>query len=174
MKAVVSLAGATLGARRFLCLAALCLLGTAGSLQAQSGAADGGAAGSLAHPVDYLGAVGIGVSDLQRSTRFYTEVLGLQVLRTYELGYIEEIVLGWPGTTGSVVVLMHWPGQDRAYAGNDVKLVFYVDDPAAVIERIRERGRAIDREAIPHEAVDGAIVGLGRDPDNYVVEVLQR
>jgi catechol 2,3-dioxygenase-like lactoylglutathione lyase family enzyme len=132
------------------------------------------AAPAAAPAANYLGAMGIGVSDLQRSTSFYTEVLGLEVMRTYELGYIEEIVLGWPDSTGAVVVLMHWPDQPRRYDGNDVKLVFYVDDPAAVIARIRERGGRIDREATPHEAVDGAIVGLGRDPDNYVVEVLER
>lgn len=132
------------------------------------------AASATASATDYLGAMGIGVSDLQRSTTFYTEVLGLEILRTYELGYIEEIVLGWPDSTGAVVVLMHWPGEPRRYDGNDVKLVFYVDDPAGVIQRIRERGGRIDREAKPHEAVNGAIVGLGRDPDNYVVEVLER
>ncbi len=85
-----------------------------------------------------------------------------------------EIVLGWPDSTGAVLVLMHWPDQPRPYEGNDVKLVFYVDEPAEVIERIRERGGRIDREATPHDAVNGAIVGLGRDPDNYVVEVLER
>ena len=42
----------------------------------------------------------------------------------------------------------------------------------AVISRIRARGGKIDREAEPIDALPGAIVGLGRDPDNYVVEVL--
>lgn len=44
----------------------------------------------------------------------------------------------------------------------------------AVISRIRARGGKIDREAEPIAALPGAIVGLGRDPDNYVVEVLKR
>ena len=124
---------------------------------------------------DYLGAVGIGVSDLDASTRFYQAVLGLVVQRTYELGYIEEVVLGYPGSTGTVLVLMHWPGDEsRRYDGTDVKNVFYVDDPSGAIARIRELGGAIDREAIPHKAVKGALVGLGRDPDNYVVEVISR
>jgi len=162
---------------RLLVIRACCGLGLA--FAATFAGAEPGApaltGGPAAAPAaNYLGAMGIGVSDLQRSTRFYTDVLGLEVMRTYELGYIEEIVLGWPDSTGAVVVLMHWPDQPRRYDGNDVKLVFYVDDPAAVIARIRERGGRIDREATPHEAVDGAIVGLGRDPDNYVVEVLER
>ncbi len=124
---------------------------------------------------DYLGAVGIGVSDLARSTQFYQEILGLELLRVYELGYINENVLGYPGGEGAVLVLMHWPGDNtRRYDGSDVKNVFYVGDPKGVIERIRARGGAIDREAEPHEAVKGLLVGLGRDPDNYVVEVIQK
>ena len=124
---------------------------------------------------DYLGAVGIGVSDLQASTEFYRQILGLEVLRTYELGHLDEVILGYPDGGGTVLLLMHWPGDnDRRYDGSDVKNVFYVDDPVAVIERIRALGGKVDRDATPHEAVNGLLVGLGRDLDNYVVEVVQR
>jgi catechol 2,3-dioxygenase-like lactoylglutathione lyase family enzyme len=124
---------------------------------------------------DYLGAVGIGVSDLQASAAFYSAALGLEVLRTYELGYLDEIVLGYPGGDGTVLVLMNWPGDtERRYDGSDVKNVFYVNDATGVMQRIRELGGRIDREATPHPAVNGDLVGLGRDPDNYVIEVLQR
>ena len=60
-----------------------------------------------------LGALGIGVSDLQASTAFYAEVLQLEVLRTYELGYLNEVVLGYSESSGAVLVLMHWPEQQR-------------------------------------------------------------
>lgn len=158
------------GGRIWIGIALLVAVVTAAAPFQRAAAESSEAAGASA---DRMGAVGIGVRDLARSTAFYQEVLGMSVLRTYQLGYIEEVVLGWPGD-GPVVVLMHWPGQERRYDGNDVKLVFYVDDPAAVIERIRKRGGTVDREALPHEAVDGAIVGLGRDPDDYVIEVLER
>jgi predicted enzyme related to lactoylglutathione lyase len=69
---------------------------------------------------------------------------------------------------------MNWPDSDRVYEGDNIKLVFDVDDPAAVIARIRARGGKINREAGPIEALPGAIVGMGRDPDNYVIEVLKR
>lgn len=130
---------------------------------------------------DRLSLLGIGVADLQRSTEFYQAVLGMEVVRTYELGYINEVVLGFPASStgdaqapGAQLVLMNWPEQKRPYNGNDVKLVFDVDNPAAVLERIRERGGKIDLEAGPIDALPGAIVGLGRDPDNYVVEVIKR
>jgi catechol 2,3-dioxygenase-like lactoylglutathione lyase family enzyme len=122
-----------------------------------------------------LGNVGIGVKDLAASKAFYADVLGMQELRRYELGYIEEIVMGYPGDPGTSIVLMHWPNDaSRRYDGNDMKLVFYVDDPKAVIERIRARGLKIDREATPIEVLNGRIVGMGRDPDGYVIEVLTR
>ena len=123
---------------------------------------------------DRLSGVGFGVADLEVSRAFYADVLGLEVLRIYELGYLNEIVMGYKDSTQAVVVLMNWPNEERTYDGNNVKLVFDVDDPAAVISRIRARGGKIDREAGPIDALPGAIVGLGRDPDNYVVEVLKR
>ena len=122
-----------------------------------------------------LGAVGIGVKDLAASTRFYSDVLGMKVLRRFELGYLNEVVMGFPDATGATVVLMNWPGDAaRRYDGNDVKLVFYVHDPAQIIELIRKSGGKIDREAKPIEALNGTVVGLGRDPDNYVIELLAR
>jgi catechol 2,3-dioxygenase-like lactoylglutathione lyase family enzyme len=124
---------------------------------------------------DVLGAVGIGVKDLAASVAFYSDVLGLRVTRRFELGYINEVVLGFPDGTGASIVLMNWPNDAaRRYDGGDVKLVFYVDDPAAVLARIRARGGRIDREAAPIEALNGTVVGLGRDPDNYVVELIAR
>lgn len=128
---------------------------------------------------DFLGLAGIGVRDLEASKQFYVEVLGMQVVRTYELGYINEIVLAFPasvsGGKGASIVLMNWPGdKERRYDGNDVKLVFEVDDPAAIAARIKARGGKVDREAGPVDAVPGAVIAMARDPDNYVIELLKR
>ena len=140
---------------------------------ARTNAAD--AAPNAAPSAPMLGAVGIGVKDLAVSTRFYSDVLGMKVLRRFELGYLNEVVMGFPDSPGASVVLMNWPGDaTRRYDGNDVKLVFYVHDPAQIIELIRKNGGKIDREAKPIEALNGTVVGLGRDPDNYVIELLAR
>jgi lactoylglutathione lyase len=147
------------------------LLATSIGFAARAGAAD--AAAASATPM--LGAVGIGVKDLESSTRFYGDVLGMKVLRRFELGYLNEVVMGFADGGGTNVVLMHWPDDaTRHYDGNDVKLVFYVHDPEQVIELIRKNGGKIDREAAPIEALNGTVVGLGRDPDNYVIELLAR
>ncbi|MFK7913407.1 MAG: VOC family protein [Pseudomonadales bacterium] len=122
-----------------------------------------------------LSAVGIGVTNLEISTRFYTQTLGLEVLRTYELGYLNEIVLGHADTDHAVLVLMNWPNdKNRKYDGSNVKVVFNHPDAATVLNRARALGSTIDREALPHPALNGTIIGLTRDPDNYVLEVIER
>ncbi|MBU1377953.1 MAG: VOC family protein [Alphaproteobacteria bacterium] len=126
----------------------------------------------MARSPDFLGATGIGVSDLQASATFYKAALGLQELRTYKLDYMDEIILAHEGRTA--VVLMHWTdGSARNYKDVPVKLVFYVTDPVAVADRIRKAGGTITLEPAPLAAFGGAMVGLGKDPDGYVIELLQ-
>jgi lactoylglutathione lyase len=121
---------------------------------------------------DYLGATGIGVSDIDRSVDFYTRVLGMKAMQTFKLPYMDEVVVAFEGRTA--VVLMHWTdGSARNYRDNPIKLVFYVTDPKAVTERIRAEGLEITREPTPIDTLGGAVVGLAKDPDGYVIELLQ-
>jgi lactoylglutathione lyase len=120
---------------------------------------------------DFLGATGIGVSDLRASAEFYKAALGMTELRTVKVDYMDEIILVHEAR--SALVLMHWTdGSARNYKDVPVKLVFYVTDPKAAAERIRQAGGTMTREPAPFGA-DGMIVGLGKDPDGYVVELLQ-
>jgi lactoylglutathione lyase len=126
----------------------------------------------MARSADYIGATGIGVSDLQRSAAFYRDALGMKETMTFKLDYMDEIVLGHEGR--NAVVLMHYTdGSVRNYKDNPVKLVFYVADPKAVAERIRAFGCEVTREPAPIDTLNGAVVGLAKDPDGYVVELLQ-
>jgi lactoylglutathione lyase len=69
---------------------------------------------------------------------------------------------------------MHYTdGSARNDKDNPVKLVFYVTDPKAAVDAIRADGLEITREATPIETLGGAIVGLAKDPDGYVLEFLQ-
>ena len=120
-----------------------------------------------------LGAVGIGVSDLERSVDFYSRVLGMSQTQTFKLDYMDEVVLAFEGRTA--VVLMHYTdGSARNYKDNPVKLVFYVTDPKVVIDRIRAEGLEITREPVPNATLSGAIIGLAKDPDGYVIELIKR
>jgi len=121
---------------------------------------------------DFLTAVGIGVSDLARSEDFYSRVLGMKRTGSFKLDYMDEIMLAHEGR--SAVVLMHYTdGSARNYRDNPVKLVFYVADPIALTERIRAEGLDITREPAPIEGLGGAVVALGKDPDGYVIELIQ-
>ncbi|HUO88758.1 MAG TPA: VOC family protein [Rhizomicrobium sp.] len=126
----------------------------------------------MARSTDYIGATGIGVSDLERSAAFYRRALGMRQIQTFKLDYMDEIVLGHEGR--NAVVLMHYTdGSNPNYKNLPVKLVFYVSDPKAVAARIRAEGCEIIREPAPIPTLSGAVVGLARDPDGYVVELLQ-
>ena len=121
---------------------------------------------------DFLTAVGIGVTDLDRSTAFYRDVLGMKVMQTFKVEYMDEVMLAHEGR--NAVVLMHYTdGSVRNYKDNPVKLVFYVTDPVAITDRIRADGLEITREPAPIESLGGAVVGLGKDPDGYVIELIQ-
>ena len=129
-----------------------------------------------------LGFVGIGVSNLEESTKFYKEALGLKVLGTYEnievdnsdgsKWYVDEVVVG-NDETETGLVLMNWGRENRTYNGNNQKIVFVVNNAVEVMQKIRLAGGKIEREALPHYSIDGGLVGLARDPDNYVVEIVQ-
>lgn len=122
---------------------------------------------------DFLGAVGIGVSDLDRSVDFYSRVVGMSVTQTFKLDYMDEVVLAFEGRTA--VVLMHYTdGSPRNYRDNPVKLVFYVVDPLAISDRIKAEGLEIVREPTPMASMGNALLGLAKDPDGYIVELIQR
>lgn len=121
-----------------------------------------------------MGAVGIGVSDLAKSADFYTRVLGMKVITTFKLDYMDEIVVGYEGK-GAALVLMHWTdGSVRNYRDNPIKIVLYVPDPQAAADAIRAEGLEIVREPRPVPGLGDAVVGFAKDPDGYLVELLQR
>jgi predicted enzyme related to lactoylglutathione lyase len=120
-----------------------------------------------------LGAVGIAVSSLKNSTKFYTEVLGLKDTgQHYSLPTFDEIVLSLPGTRpGSAIVLMQYK-EPKNVANLPIKLVFYVEDVKAQIERIRKAGGRITLEPGSGIVANKTIpTGFGTDPDGYALEI---
>jgi len=130
-----------------------------------------------------LGFVGIGVSNIEKSTKFYQDILGLDIIGTYDditvdnadgsESFLDEVVLGYNNKPGTLLVLMNWPKDKKKYDGDNVKIVFEVEDAKEVMKKIKKAGGKIDREALPHYTIEGGLVGLGRDLDNYVVEIIQ-
>jgi len=123
----------------------------------------------------YLGAVGIAVSDLEKSARFYCDQIGMVQLQTIELPYMKEIVLGFEGIRSASVVLMHYiDGSNPNCTDNPIKLVFYVDNAKAILNAIRNANYPVTREAEVYPNMGGIIIGFGKDPDGYTVELIEK
>lgn len=130
------------------------------------------AAAAPAQKDPLLSAVGIGVSDLARSTDFYVNVMGMQKIRSYHLDYMDEEVVGYPDAE-SYIVLMHWTdGSARNYKDLPVKIVTRVKDPVALAAKIKAAGFEVTREPQASTQVGGSIVGFAKDPDGYTLELL--
>jgi lactoylglutathione lyase len=126
-----------------------------------------------AKTLNRMAAVGVGVADLARSVEFYTKVMGMKQMQEFNLPHMKEVVLGYKGDVA--VVLMHYiDGSTQHYANNPVKLVFNIDDPDSLAEKIRAAGLEVTRWPEPLPEFGNTIVGLAKDPDGYVIEMLKQ
>ena len=121
------------------------------------------------------------VGDLQRSIDFYTQVLGMQLLRTterpaqkYSLAF-----LGY-GTNPehAEIELTYNHGVDRYELGTAYgHIASGVPDVAATCAAVRERaaalGGAVTREPGPVQGGSTVIAFLA-DPDGYKIELIER
>jgi lactoylglutathione lyase len=118
-------------------------------------------------------AVGIGVADMDRSVKFYTEVMGMKQMQVFDLPHMKEVIVGYKGDIA--IALMHFiDGSNPNYTNNPVKLVFNVEDPKGIAAKIRAAGLEVTREPEPLPEFGNMIVGLGKDPDGYVIELLKQ
>lgn len=123
----------------------------------------------------YLGAVGIAVNDLEASTTFYTELLGLVEMQRFEFPGITQLVLGFEGVRSAALLLRKHTGADQPVCKNlPVKLVFYLPDVRATLSQAHERNLIVERDAAAEPSMGGAIIGIIKDPDGYLVELIQK
>jgi lactoylglutathione lyase len=108
--------------------------------------------------------VGIEVRDLERSIRFYRDVLGLRLRRRLTvLG--EEIAFL---TSGNACLELVQSSEDPG--GSRVHFAFGVDDLQKAVPRLEERG-AILAEG-PYELVSGWKTAFFHGPDGELFEVI--
>ena len=117
------------------------------------------------------------VGDLDRSIAFYTEVLGMQLLRRqdYPDGRFTLAFVGYGSEDSEAVLeLTHnWdtPSYDLGNGYGHIALA--VPDAAAACAEIRTRGGRVVREAGPMKH-GSTIIAFVEDPDGYKVELIQR
>ncbi|MDI9405647.1 MAG: lactoylglutathione lyase [Chitinophagaceae bacterium] len=116
------------------------------------------------------------VGDLDRSLAFYTEVLGMRLLRRKEypsgrftlafVGYGEE-------SDHSVLELTHNWDTDRYDLGDGYgHIALGVDDIQGVCAAIRSKGGRVVREPGPMKH-GSTVIAFVEDPDGYKVELIE-
>lgn len=116
------------------------------------------------------------VGDLQRSIAFYTNVLGMKLLRTSEnpeYKYSLAFVGYGPETEEAVIELTYNWGVESYDMGNAYgHIALSVDNAAEACERIRQNGGNVTREAGPVKG-GSIIIAFVEDPDGYKIELIE-
>jgi lactoylglutathione lyase len=116
------------------------------------------------------------VGDLQRSIDFYTQVMGMQLLRSTDrpeqkyslafLGYGDE-------RQGAVLELTYNYGVTHYEMGSAFgHIAIAVDDAYAACARIKAAGGTVTREAGPVKG-GSTVIAFVQDPDGYKIELIQ-
>jgi lactoylglutathione lyase len=117
------------------------------------------------------------VGDLERSLAFYTDVLGMRLLRRADypdgkftlafVGYQDEAV-------GAVLELTYNWGVDGYELGTAYgHIALQVPDAYRACDEIRARGGKVVREAGPMKH-GSTVIAFVEDPDGYKIELIQR
>jgi lactoylglutathione lyase len=117
------------------------------------------------------------VGDLDRSLKFYREVLGMKLLRTtdrpdqkYKLafvGYDDE-------DRASVLELTYNYGVEKYDLGSAYgHVAVAVEDAARACAEVKKRGGKVTREAGPVKG-GTTVIAFVEDPDGYKIELIER
>lgn len=116
------------------------------------------------------------VGDLERSKAFYTEVMGMKLLREMKIpaGRFTLAFVGYGDEKDSTVLeLTHNWDTDHYDLGEGYgHIAVGVDDVYATCDAIRESGGKIIREPGPMKG-GTAVLAFVEDPDGYKIEILE-
>ena len=115
------------------------------------------------------------VVDLEKSLAFYTQVLGMQLLRRkdYPEGRFTLVFVGYGAEhEGAVIELTHnWDTTSYELGNAYGHIALEVDDVYQACERIKAAGGKVTREAGPMKH-GTTILAFVEDPDGYKIELL--
>lgn len=112
--------------------------------------------------------LGIRVSDLERSKKFYTEVLGLKVgAKVPAQGEAVEYLLGMTGDIRADALIVIRKGEVKPGATEFGSITIVVPNGRKMAERVVAAGYTTARPI-----VDGT--NFVKDPDGYTIELYQR
>jgi lactoylglutathione lyase len=117
------------------------------------------------------------VGNLEQSLNFYTEVLGMKLLRQkdYPAGRFTLAFVGYGEESDSTVLeLTHNWDTAKYDLGNAYgHIAIEVDDAAAVCDQVRAKGGKVVREAGPMKH-GSTVIAFVEDPDGYKIEFIQK
>ncbi len=117
------------------------------------------------------------VGNLEKSLAFYTETMGMKLLRRkdYPEGKFTLAFVGYqPEEDGAVIELTHNWETDHYELGNGYgHIALEVDDAYATCDAIRARGGNVVRDAGPMKH-STTVIAFIEDPDGYKIELIQR
>jgi len=117
------------------------------------------------------------VGDLQRSIDFYTQAMGMQLLRTthrpeqkYDLAFV-----GYASNPDQAEIELTYNYGVSSYEIGTAygHIALGVPDAKAACEKIRQAGGKITREAGP-VAGGTTVIAFVQDPDGYKIELIER
>ncbi|MBI5040970.1 MAG: lactoylglutathione lyase [Gammaproteobacteria bacterium] len=113
--------------------------------------------------------------NLDRSIQFYTEILGMKLLRQkdYPDGKFTLAFIGYGDEHDNTVIELtyNWGVDSYELGGGFGHIAIEVDDVYKAADAIKQRGGKILREAGPMNA-GTTIIAFVADPDGYPVELI--
>lgn len=117
------------------------------------------------------------VRNLERSMKFYSEVMGMKLLRTTdrpEQKYSLAFVGYGPEDAHAVIELTYNYGVYKYDMGNAFgHIAIEVPDAYKACEAVRAKGGVVSREAGPVKG-GSTVIAFVEDPDGYKIELIQR
>lgn len=117
------------------------------------------------------------VGNLEQSLRFYTEVLGMKLLRQrdYEEGRFTLAFVGYGDEENNTVLeLTHnWDTSSYELGNAYGHIAIGVNDAYQACEDIKARGGKVVREAGPMKG-GVTVIAFVEDPDGYKIELIQQ
>ena len=117
------------------------------------------------------------VGNLEQSLQFYTEILGMQLLRRHDYpeGRFTLAFVGYGDESDHTVIeLTHNWDTERYDLGNGYgHIALEVEDAYAACEAVKAKGGKVTREAGP--MMHGTtVIAFVEDPDGYKIEFIQK
>ena len=117
------------------------------------------------------------VGDLEKSLDFYTNVLGMRLLRRkdYPDGKFTLAFVGYQDEAdGAVIELTHnWDTSSYDLGNGYGHIALEVEDAYQSCDDIKARGGKVTREAGPMKHGQ-TVIAFVEDPDGYKIELIQR